>query len=147
MATTSVDLSAPSLQVPHGPALSTIQHRRRNLLGALAVAPVALSAAHTGTGELQDPHHTWMRELDLHRAKLADLPVDDDDRRTAHYAHESEIEGRIMTTPAATLAGVTIQIGLAASLIAHGISIYRDERDVICLRHAAVTLDRLAGRA
>lgn len=115
------------------------QHRR-NLLGALAAAPVAAAAPAQAT---TDPHAAWQREADALRA-CANGHNPADPLYDVFLDAAWSLEDRICETPAATLAGITVQLRLIVQ--AHDEEAFNDS----CLeglRNAIRSLELMAGRA
>lgn len=122
---------------------------RRALLAGLAVAaPLADAAASAALAEAPDPHPGWAAEVAAELARVDALPEDaSDEDSEPRYSRVFELWGLIGATPARTAAGVAVQVRLALDCEAEGSTL--GEIEVVALRNALATLDRLAaeGRA
>jgi hypothetical protein len=67
----------------------------------------------------------------------------DNKHREEVYTKQSRLEGLIMTTPAATVAGVLAQLRAAKGSIEMPGSEWADERDAVCMGSAIATLEQL----
>lgn len=130
------------------------QSRRRDLLGALAVLPLAVSSP-TVAGEPQDPHLGWADEERRRWAAFNALPLNDPRYATIQEQDAADMEEfeafedlmvAVMTTPARTLGGVQEQVryALYCNEEWHG---DREELVTTALQNALATLASLTGRA
>jgi hypothetical protein len=132
------------------PFRSTRDHpTRRALLAGAAAAPVvalpAVAICEPFT-DAPDPHPAWhaeWREL-LHWSNTADTGGREL-REFPQWDRLVQLEGLIALTPAATLAGVRVQLALLHHVVSE-VGIPNDD-DVTSLENAIATLGRLAGRA
>ncbi len=139
MAQTTVPSSTPSEQPTRRSALATMA---AGILGGGTVAVVATMAA----ASQADPHLAWhneaMRLIDLvngpERPGVTDADVE------AELDRSGDLFDLIAETPAATLAGVCAQLGLAHYCAATWEG-DRNEPVEMALRNAVATLERLAG--
>jgi hypothetical protein len=126
---------------------SSITSRRALLAGAALVAPATLLPAIAAVAaETSDPHPAWhgeWRELvtwsntaDTGGRELREFP---------QWDRLMRLEGLIALTPAATLAGVRVQLALLHHVITE-VGVPNDD-DVTGLENAIATLGRLAGEA
>lgn len=118
MADASDSRSAPSAQRqnPQLPLLhdaasgGVVSAGRRNLLGALALTPIAGAAAASAT-EPVDPHLGWLAEFYAERLRCDARGADGDDNV---YMACHAIEDRILGAEPTTMAGVAAQLMVIA---------------------------------
>src|SRR5688500_3458599 len=91
---------------------------------------------------MNDPHLEWARQAAVLEAQLDGMP-DADEIREPVLVRLDALRDKIGTTPARTTAGAREQVLLAIRCVENGSSLGPIE--VNALRHAAATLERLAG--
>lgn len=121
--------------LPH--ALS--QPSRRELLGGLA-GGMAVVAAPAAALASEDPHHAWARDLERVMVEWDASPDHSDEASDVFADERSRIELLILTTPAATTAGVLVQLKLVRELLETFNGIFIDRREIAGLDHALATL-------
>ena len=127
--------------LPHVPS----QPSRRALLGGLAGA-AGLAAVPATAQAGTDPHLAWEAELPALQAACRAVE-DDDDLHDQACDRLWDAEERIMTTPAATIAGALAQLRVVHAQLTELRTLSNDEHETAAIGHALATLQRLAGRA
>lgn len=117
---------------------------RRKLLGEIAGGLVLGHAAVPAlAGEAQDPHPGWWAEE--RRLWAAMEAAEGDDLVNRLNDQRWDVRELIITTPAATVAGMAVQIRLMSLYDDEGMEPYSDQYKM--LERVADDLDRMAGRA
>ena len=142
MTAVTVPTNTPTFQRP---PINEHQHRRRDLLGRLAGA-AAVAAVPTVAEAGTDPHPVWEAELPALQAACRAVE-DDDDLHDEACDRLWDAEKRIMTTPAATIAGAMAQLRVVHAQLTELRTLSADEHETTAIGHALATLQRLAGRA